>query len=134
MIVVDDRKGFKRPSVPSASLAPTIAGVRDEYNLRKKTAHEGISQIRLPSVIMCRPPAYSVVVGIRRSGLLRSVLLATQPPHREPFFIMSDLFRTALQARFAKAPQLPPLPGEEEEEETGDDLGSLPTGMGPPAA
>ena len=46
---------------------------------------------------------------------------------------MSDLFRTALQARFAKAPQLPPLPGEDEEE-MDDSLGSLPTGMGPPAA
>lgn len=48
---------------------------------------------------------------------------------------MSDLYRSALQVRFAKAPQLPPLPGEdEEEEESGDWLGSLPTGMGPPAA
>ena len=48
---------------------------------------------------------------------------------------MPDLYRSALQARFAKAPQLPPLPGEEEEEdEGGDSLGSLPTGMGPPAA
>ncbi|KAL7279443.1 hypothetical protein ACG7TL_007285 [Trametes sanguinea] len=48
---------------------------------------------------------------------------------------MSDLYRSALQARFAKAPQLPPLPGEEEEDgEAGDSLGSLPTGMGPPAA
>ncbi|KAH9902379.1 protein phosphatase methylesterase [Cubamyces lactineus] len=46
---------------------------------------------------------------------------------------MSDLYRSALQARFAKAPQLPPLPGEEEEEEeSGDSLG--PSGMGPPAA
>ncbi|EJF59180.1 protein phosphatase methylesterase [Dichomitus squalens LYAD-421 SS1] len=48
---------------------------------------------------------------------------------------MSDLYRTAIQARFAKAPQLPPLPGEDEEEdEGGDSVGSLPTGMGPPAA
>ncbi|PIL32361.1 hypothetical protein GSI_05607 [Ganoderma sinense ZZ0214-1] len=48
---------------------------------------------------------------------------------------MSDLYRSALQARFAKAPQLPPLPGEEDEEdEAGDSVGSLPTGMGPPAA
>ncbi|EIW57923.1 protein phosphatase methylesterase [Trametes versicolor FP-101664 SS1] len=48
---------------------------------------------------------------------------------------MADLYRTALQARFAKAPQLPPLPGEDEEEdESGDSIGSLPTGMGPPAA
>ncbi|KAI0706426.1 protein phosphatase methylesterase [Earliella scabrosa] len=48
---------------------------------------------------------------------------------------MSDLFRSALQAKFAKAPQLPPLPGEDDEEdEAGDSLGSLPTGMGPPAA
>ena len=48
---------------------------------------------------------------------------------------MSDLYRSALQARFAKAPQLPPLPGEEEEEEeAGDSVASLPTGMGPPAA
>ncbi|KAI0750056.1 protein phosphatase methylesterase [Daedaleopsis nitida] len=49
---------------------------------------------------------------------------------------MSDLYRSALQARFAKAPQLPPLPGEDEEEdEAGDFLGHLPgSGMGPPAA
>ncbi|KAI0656429.1 protein phosphatase methylesterase [Cubamyces menziesii] len=48
---------------------------------------------------------------------------------------MSDLYRSALQARFAKAPQLPPLPGEEEEEEESEDsLGALPSGMGPPAA
>ncbi|OJT15098.1 Protein phosphatase methylesterase 1 [Trametes pubescens] len=48
---------------------------------------------------------------------------------------MADLYRSALQARFAKAPQLPPLPAEDEEEdEAGDSIGSLPTGMGPPAA
>ena len=48
---------------------------------------------------------------------------------------MSDLYRSALQARFAKAPQLPPLPGEEDEEDEADDyVGSLPGGMGPPAA
>ncbi|KAI0689084.1 protein phosphatase methylesterase [Cerioporus squamosus] len=48
---------------------------------------------------------------------------------------MSDLYRSALQARFAKAPQLPPLPGEEDEEnEAEDHVGSLPGGMGPPAA
>ncbi|KAI0667925.1 protein phosphatase methylesterase [Trametes maxima] len=47
---------------------------------------------------------------------------------------MSNLYRSALQARFAKAPQLPPLPGEEEEEDDKDSLGSLPSGMGPPAA
>ncbi|KAI0636307.1 protein phosphatase methylesterase [Trametes polyzona] len=47
---------------------------------------------------------------------------------------MADLYRSALQARFAKAPQLPPLPSEEEEEESDDNHGSLPTGMGPPAA
>ncbi|KAI0648689.1 protein phosphatase methylesterase [Trametes meyenii] len=46
---------------------------------------------------------------------------------------MSDLYRSALQARFAKAPQLPPLPGEEDEEDGRDSLGSLPSGMGPPA-
>ncbi|KAH9847834.1 protein phosphatase methylesterase [Lenzites betulinus] len=45
---------------------------------------------------------------------------------------MANLYRSALQARFAKAPQLPPLPGEEEEEE--ETVASLPTGMGPPAA
>ncbi|RPD54823.1 protein phosphatase methylesterase [Lentinus tigrinus ALCF2SS1-7] len=48
---------------------------------------------------------------------------------------MSDLYRSALQAKFAKAPQLPPLPGEEDEEnEAHDYVGSLPGGMGPPAA
>ncbi|TFK82185.1 protein phosphatase methylesterase [Polyporus arcularius HHB13444] len=48
---------------------------------------------------------------------------------------MSDLYRSALQARFAKAPQLPPLPGEEDEEDEAEDhVGALPGGMGPPAA
>ncbi|KAI0373614.1 protein phosphatase methylesterase [Pilatotrama ljubarskyi] len=48
---------------------------------------------------------------------------------------MSDLYRSALQARFAKAPQLPPLPGEDEEDdESGSSVGSVPGGMGPPAA
>ncbi|KAI0833806.1 protein phosphatase methylesterase [Trametes gibbosa] len=47
---------------------------------------------------------------------------------------MANLYRSALQARFAKAPQLPPLSGEEEEEEYEGHGMSLPTGMGPPAA
>ncbi|KAH9933552.1 protein phosphatase methylesterase [Epithele typhae] len=47
---------------------------------------------------------------------------------------MSDLFRSSVQARLAKAPMLPPLPNEEEEDEAGDSVPSLPTGYGPPAA
>lgn len=45
---------------------------------------------------------------------------------------MSDLYRSAIQARIAKLPSLPPSE-EDEEEESADSLGELPTGMGPPA-
>jgi len=45
---------------------------------------------------------------------------------------MSDLYRSALQARIAKLPMLPPDPDEEDEEsEAADSVGSLPTGIGP---
>ncbi|KAI0256239.1 protein phosphatase methylesterase [Lactifluus subvellereus] len=51
---------------------------------------------------------------------------------------MSDLYRSAMHARIAKLPQLPPdLPGEEdedEESEAADSIGALPSlSMGPPA-
>lgn len=50
---------------------------------------------------------------------------------------MSDLYRSALSARIAKLPvDLPPM-DEDEDDEAGDFLGSLPgghgSGMGPPA-
>jgi protein phosphatase methylesterase 1 len=47
---------------------------------------------------------------------------------------MSDLYRSALQTRIAKLPDLGALgiEDEDEEEET-DGLGDLPNGMGPPA-
>ncbi|PCH42579.1 protein phosphatase methylesterase [Wolfiporia cocos MD-104 SS10] len=45
---------------------------------------------------------------------------------------MSDLYRSALQARIAKLPMLPPEDGEDDEEsELADSIGSLPTGFGP---
>ncbi|EIM90705.1 protein phosphatase methylesterase [Stereum hirsutum FP-91666 SS1] len=50
---------------------------------------------------------------------------------------MSDLYRSAIQARASKLPQLPPHFGEDgdEEEEAGDSIGALPTTtMGPPRA
>ncbi|KAI0050524.1 protein phosphatase methylesterase [Auriscalpium vulgare] len=43
---------------------------------------------------------------------------------------MSDLYRSAMQARLAKLPQLPME--SEEEEEDGDGLGALPSTMAPP--
>ncbi|OCH94861.1 protein phosphatase methylesterase [Obba rivulosa] len=45
---------------------------------------------------------------------------------------MSELYRSAIQARIAK---LPPMPAsaEDEEAEAADSIGTLPTGMGPPA-
>jgi protein phosphatase methylesterase 1 len=50
---------------------------------------------------------------------------------------MSDLYRSAMHARIAKLPQLPPdLPGEEDEDEeieAADSIGALPSlSMGPP--
>jgi hypothetical protein len=48
---------------------------------------------------------------------------------------MSDLYRSALQARIAKLPDLGTLgiDDDDEEEEETDGLGELPSGMGPPA-
>ncbi|OBZ72210.1 Protein phosphatase methylesterase 1 [Grifola frondosa] len=48
---------------------------------------------------------------------------------------MSGLYRSALQARISKLPPMPhhDIPDEDEETESADSLGSLPTGMGPPA-
>lgn len=45
---------------------------------------------------------------------------------------MSDLYRSALQARISKLPMLPPEPDDDDEEaEAADSLGSLPSGIGP---
>jgi hypothetical protein len=47
---------------------------------------------------------------------------------------MSDLYRSALSARIAKLPDLPPGDDEDESEEAADSISSLPgSGMGPPA-
>lgn len=47
---------------------------------------------------------------------------------------MSDLYRSALSARIAKLPDLPPGDEDDEGEEAADSIGSLPgSGMGPPA-
>ena len=45
---------------------------------------------------------------------------------------MSDLYRSAIQARIAKLPSLPDS-DEEDDTEATDSLGDLPSGMGPPA-
>ena len=42
---------------------------------------------------------------------------------------MSDLYRSAIGARLAKLPILP----SEEDDEAADSIGSLPSGLGPPA-
>lgn len=46
---------------------------------------------------------------------------------------MSDLYRSAISARLAKLPQLPPSEDDVEQDEAADTIGSLPGGMGPPA-
>ncbi|ETW82639.1 Esterase/lipase/thioesterase [Heterobasidion irregulare TC 32-1] len=44
---------------------------------------------------------------------------------------MSDLYRSAMQARISKLPQLPPNE-DDEDEEAGDSIAALPSSMGPP--
>jgi hypothetical protein len=47
---------------------------------------------------------------------------------------MSSLYRSAISARIAKLPHLPPSEEDyDEPSEEGDSLGELPSGMGPPA-
>ena len=48
---------------------------------------------------------------------------------------MSDLVRSAMHARIARLPQLPPeltIHDVDEEEEANDSIGALPSSMGPP--
>ncbi|KAI0346301.1 protein phosphatase methylesterase [Trametopsis cervina] len=46
---------------------------------------------------------------------------------------MSDLYRSAMQARISKLPALPTEDEADEDEEASDSVGSLPSSMGPPA-
>jgi protein phosphatase methylesterase 1 len=46
---------------------------------------------------------------------------------------MSSLYRSAISARIAKLPQLPPTDEDDDEQsELADGIGALSTGMGPP--
>ncbi len=116
------------------AIASTVAGNRDRDNLdfdHDLPVRNIVCALRYPSE-HCGLQGYTNTSRRAYHSTLSSSLL--QPLHLCAT-TMADLYRSALQARFAKAPQLPPLPAEDEEEdEAGDSIGSLPTGMGPPAA